>query len=511
MKSTLSGVSVEMTTEDLQQWTKAYKEDKGHVTAYMKLRQGQKYEDFYLTPSGLMARILGGRQKIIVPKSLRQQILKECHDVPFTGHVGMRKTLELVDRQFHWRGLRGDTIQYVKTCPTCQMMKSDNRAKAGLLQPLEIPSRKWAHVTTDLVTDLPESNGFTAIIVFVDKLTKMVHLAGCKKEVTAMEYAQIFVDNVFRLHGLPEVIISDRDPRFTSKFWRSLFDLLGTDLRFSTAFHPQTDGQSERMIQTLENFLRPYVERHPQNWSQYLALAEFAANNAVNVATGYSPFFLNSGDHPSVPSVFMHGGGVSSHVEAVQTMVDRMKTALEEAQANLTVAQSRAKSQVDRSRRDEKFEVGDEVVLSTRHICVNQHLPSKVRRRWIGPYRVAKVISPVAYGLDLPPAWRIHPVFHVSNLKRFQRSKEFEREERPPSPVVVDGEEEYEVEAILRHKGKGARRLYLVMWKGYPITEASWEPESHLRNAPLILEDYLRRVGAEDQRRRRNRGNRQRS
>ena len=115
-------------------------------------------------------------------------------------------------------------------------------------------------------------------------------------------------------------------------------------------------------------------------------LAEFAANNAVNVATGYSPFFLNSGDHPLVPSVFMHGGGVSSQVEAVQTMMDRMKTALEEAQANLTIAQSRVKSQVDHSRRDEKFEVGDNVVLSTRYISVNQQLPSKLRRHWIGPY-----------------------------------------------------------------------------------------------------------------------------
>ena len=123
-----------------------------------------------------------------------------------------------------------------------------------------------------------------------------------------MEYGQIFIDNVFRLHSLLEVIISDRDPRFTGKFWRALFDLLSTDLRFSTAFHPQTDGQSEKMIQTLENFLRQYVERHPQTWSQYLALAEFAANNAVNVATGYSPFYLNFGDHPLVPSVLMHGG-----------------------------------------------------------------------------------------------------------------------------------------------------------------------------------------------------------
>ena len=118
------------------------------------------------------------------------------------------------------------------------MMKSDNRTKAGLLQPLEIPSRKWAHVTTDLVTDVPESNGFTAIIAFIDKLTKMVHLARCKKEVTAMEYAQIFIDNVFRIHNLLEVIISDRDPRFTGKFWRALFHLLSMDLWFNTMFHP---------------------------------------------------------------------------------------------------------------------------------------------------------------------------------------------------------------------------------------------------------------------------------
>ena len=137
-----------------------------------------------------------------------------------------------------------------------------------------------------------------------------------------MEYAQIFIDNVFQLHSLPKVIISDRDPRFTGKFWRALFDLLGTDLRFSTAFHPQTDGQSERMIQTLENFLRPYVERHPPAWSQYLALAEFVAHNAVNVATGYSPFYLNSGDHLLVPSVLMHGGGVSSKIEVVHTPTD---------------------------------------------------------------------------------------------------------------------------------------------------------------------------------------------
>ena len=124
---------------------------------------------------------MGVQQKIIIHKSLPQQILKECHDVPFTSHVGMCKTLELVDRQFHWLGLQGDTIQYVKTYPKCQMMKSNNKPKAGLLQPLEITARKCAHVTTDLVTDISESNGFMVIVIFLDKLTKMVHLVGCKK------------------------------------------------------------------------------------------------------------------------------------------------------------------------------------------------------------------------------------------------------------------------------------------------------------------------------------------
>ena len=250
--------------------------------------------------------------------------------------------MDIVDRQFHWQNMRSDVTSYVRSCPVCQEIKSDNRAKAGLLRPLEIPTRKWAQVTTDLVTDLPNSYGYTAVAVFVDRLTKMVHFAPCTKEVTAPDYAQLFVDSVFRLHGLPDVIVSDRDPHFTSKFWRSLFDLLGTDLRFSTAFHPQTDGQSERTIQTLENFLRPYVERHPTEWSRQLPLAEFAANNAVNVATGYSPFYLNSGDHPLLPTALMRGIG-STSVEAVQVMTDWLKTALEEAQANLSLAQSRAR------------------------------------------------------------------------------------------------------------------------------------------------------------------------
>ena len=333
----MTEVTINLDQEECQNWIKAYERDPVLKTALGDIRAGRHHGDYVLTSEGLIAVVKNDQRKLVVPTSLHQQVLRECHDVPSVGHVGMRRMMEIVDRQFHWCKMRADVISYVKTCPTCQEMKSDNRQKAGLLQPLEIPTRKWAQVTTDLVTDLPESGGFTAVAVFVDRMSKMVHFVPCTKEITAPEYAELFVNHVFRLHGLPEVIISDRDPRFTSKFWRSLFDLLGTDLRFSTAFHPQTDGQSERMIQTLENFLRPYVERHPTDWVKQLPLAEFAANNAVNVATGFSPFFLNSGDHPILPTHLL-GTGVSTRVEAMQTMVKRMKTALEEAQTSLVVA-----------------------------------------------------------------------------------------------------------------------------------------------------------------------------
>ena len=349
------------------------------------------------------------------------------------------------------------------------------------------------------MTDLQVFEGKTAIAVFVDRLSKMVHFAPCTKEVTIEQYAQLFIDHVFRLHGMPEVIISNRDPRFTSKFWTKLFQILGTDLQYSTAFHPQTDGQSEVTIRVLENFLRPYVEQNPSTWVAQLGLMEFTANNAVNTSTGFTPFYLNCGEDPVLPNTLMVYRE-SEASQAVTETVDRIKVALGDAKTNLTAAQQRSKRQADRSRREEMFEVGDEVVLSTKHLRgYAPHLPMKLKRRWIGPFPITKVVSPVTYRLDLPPMWQVHPTFHVSNLKRYFRSPDFVREVKSPPPVLVDGELEYEVEAIVRHRGQGARRQYLVQWKGYPLHEATWEPASHLTNVGELLAEYLRRVRAQEE------------
>ena len=203
--------------------------------------------------------------------------------------------------------------------------------------------------------------------------------------------------------------------------------------------------------------------------------------------------FLETGQDPTVPTSLLRSQRTTN--PAVNEMVERMKVALESARENIQHAQTRMKRAVDRSRREETFVKGDEVVLSTQHLRnLDTHLPVKLRRRWVGPFAVQRVISPVAYRLDLPPGWKVHPTFHVGILKRYQRSSEFVREVEPPPPELVEGVLDYEVEGILRHTGKGARRRYLVLWKGYPLSEAIWEPEAHLDHAPEILEEYLRRV-----------------
>ena len=185
--------------------------------------------------------------------------------------------------------------------------------------------------TANLVIDSPKSEGKTAVVVFVDHLTKMVHFFPCTKEITAAKYPRLFVNQVFRLHGMPKVIISDHDPRFVSKFWEERFSLLGTDLRFSDAFHLETDGQSEVTIPVLENSLQPYIEHRPSTWIAQFPLAEFAANNAINVSTRFIPFYLNSQQHPVTPTIFFPCGQPKSSNEAVKEALERMKIALANA------------------------------------------------------------------------------------------------------------------------------------------------------------------------------------
>ncbi len=194
-------------TEEIEMWLTAQKGDPVLRDTIARVQRKSERQTFALTPQGLLIRDEDGQKKLVVPTSLRMQVFNTCHDQPTVGHVGKHRTLELARRKYWWKAMGKEIEAYVRSCPICQVMKSDHRKKTGLLQPIPIPTRKWEQITTDLVTDLPPSDGYTAVAVFVDRLSKMVHFAPCSKEITAGQCAQLFVDYVFRLHGAPEGII----------------------------------------------------------------------------------------------------------------------------------------------------------------------------------------------------------------------------------------------------------------------------------------------------------------
>ena len=244
--------------------------------------------------------------RTVVPndEDIKRTILRELHCVPYSGHPGFARTLEVVRTSFYWKQMSQDVRAFVVDCPVCQTEKSSHLRPAGRLMPLALPTRKWEHVAIDFVTGMPEDNGMNAIMTVVDKATKMCHFIPCSEAITAKGTAQLYWNHVGKLHGIPAVIISDRDPRFTSRFWRELWRLLGTDLRMGSGFHPESSGQVERFNQLLEQTLRCAVHQYgkARRWTEVLPAVEFAVNNTPNRTTGYTAFFLELWVSPIEPS-----------------------------------------------------------------------------------------------------------------------------------------------------------------------------------------------------------------
>jgi hypothetical protein len=349
----------------------------------------------------------------------------------------------------------------------------------------------------DLITGLPITRvgRHDAIVVFVDKLSKMVHYAPCTTTVDAPSLAKIFFHEVVRLHGVPNILISDRDPRFTSHFWTALWKELGTKLNMSTSHHPQTDGQTENANRTLENTLRSYVSYHQDDWDERLTAAEIAVNNSNHSSTGFTPYYLNSGQHPRLPLTSITD---ITNVPAVQFMLHGLSDDLVRAEQRLLAAQRVQSEHANKKRRDVVFKKGDQVWLSTAHLNLGDRV-RKLTPKYTGPFIVEEVKSPVTYKLTLPPSLsRIHNVFHSSQLKPYYVDDGQyigrPRISRPP-PEIIDGEEEWEVEQILDHRtrriGRSTVVEYLVKWLGYPDSDNSWVPSGDV-HASALVEEYQR-------------------
>ncbi|MCO5567700.1 hypothetical protein L7F22_021394 [Adiantum nelumboides] len=371
----------------------------------------------------VMDELLYYLDRICVPHNgaLRKILIQEHQEVPFAAHPGINKTYRLLSATYFWPQMQQDVIKYVKDCHSCQIMKASRQLPQGLLQSMPIPKERWESISFDFITTLLRTTkGNAQILVIVDRFSKMAHFIPCKKAASAPDIASLFVQHIFKIHGLPRSIISDRDPEFTRHFWTSLFKSLGTNLLFSSAYHPQTDGQTERVNQILEKMLRHYIQIRLASWEEYLPLVEFAYNIAPHSIIGMIPFQAAYGHTPLVPTNFV----LQHKVALTNQLVQEMQDILVQVRDKLVHVQQKYQKQVNKHRRHAEFNEGDLVLLyvaSHRYKTVKSVFP-KLRPRFYGPFQIIKKNLVVNYKLELPPSWgKLHPTFHISWLKQYIR------------------------------------------------------------------------------------------
>jgi hypothetical protein len=327
-------------------------------------------------------------------------------------------------------------------------------------------------------------------MVVVDSVSKRGHFIPTHTTITALGSAQLYLQHVWKLHGLPKSMLSDRGPQFVAEFMRELYRLLGITISSSTAYHPQSDGQTERVNQELEQYIRVFVNERQDNWDTLLPLGEFAYNNHVHSSTQHSPFFVDTGRHPRMG---FEPAQRPSKLEAVNEFTNRMKSTLDEARAAL------AKSKDDMARYYNQrrtpaptFAVGEKVYLDASDISTTRPT-KKFAHRYLGPFPVVRPIGTHAYRLKLPRSMaRIHPVFHVVKLMPVPPDPiAGRRAVPPPPPEIVGGEERYEVEEVINSRFWYRKLQYLVKWKGYGHEENTWLAERDI-DAPELIADFYR-------------------
>ena len=421
--------------------------------------------------------------RIVVPNvpSLREKIIKENHDSILAGHPGRNKTVELVQRDFWWATLTKDCHKYVDGCAVCQRSKPLRQKPLGLLSPNEIPQNYWQIISCDFVTDLPSSKGFNSVMVCVDRLSKMVRLIPCNKNISSESAAKKYRDHVWKDFGLPSKIISDRGPQFVSSFTRALNSLLGISENFSTARHPQTDGQTERSNQEMEQYLRIFCGKRQHDWAEWLACAEFSINNKINSSTGYSPFFLNYGRDPPRPLLPLRKS--ESGVPRADAFAKQMAALTKETSTALALANSAMKKSYDKHHRDCPPLLPGSLVLLDAKGLETKSPSRKLDDKRHGPFEVVEQIGDVSYRIKLPSSWKIHDVFHLSKLTPFTPPA-FPSQSYSPQIPDIQTQDDRTLQKILLHKDIRNKIFYLALFSGDSPEDARWVPHEKIFMTP---------------------------
>ena len=439
------------------------------------------------------------RRYVLDYDPLRLRLIDECHRKIHAGHPGRTKTYALLSRHFWWPRMYDSVKRYVRNCHGCSRNKASRDTYQGWLRPLPPPERRWQDVSMDYVGPFPESTyqgvTFKYILVIRDRLSKMCHLEPTQTMETE-EACEVYYNRVWRYHGLFRSCVSDRGAQFVNKLWERMRTRLGIQARLSTAYHPETDGQTEKTNTSIEEYLRHYVNYLQDDWAQWIAGAEFAINNADSVTTGCSPFLANSGQHPLLgfePAEPLPRNLTTSdrrQILQADAFVERMKDLTEHLHDQILLTQAEQEHHANASRTPSfRYKVGDHVFLNAKNLKrarPNQKLDSKN----VGPYPIKKILSPLVYELDLPASMQIHPVFHTNLLQpRADNPLPGQIEEPRPPVVVKDGEYEWFVLAVLDSRLSGRNKLlqYRVRWESEEIT---WQPWYDLTNCKPALQAF---------------------
>ncbi|KAJ1041985.1 hypothetical protein NDA10_000691 [Ustilago hordei] len=422
---------------------------------------------------------------------LRFMVMTQCHDGITAGHVGRDATIKAAQRHYWWPNMTAWIADYVASCPVCARYKAPRHRPYGLLQPLATPDRPWGSISLDFIEGLPpskkyDSKTYDSILVIVDRLTKFAILAPTHKTVTAKQTAVLLYGHMVRLFGYPDHMVSDQGRQFISGAWKAFAEQMGVKHSLSTAYHPQTDGQTERVNQVIEQYLRMYCNYEQNDWADLLDTAAFVYNNMVHNSIGVSPFFAcygwNPKAHPDIPQQL--GVNDPGRFEYLMDGKEHCKY----LQEQIREAQRRSVDQYNRKHKDIEFKVGDMVYINRRNWKTRRPTP-KLDTRFAGPYPVQERVGRRAYRITLPANLRVHDVFHVSMLKPARTSSLPQLAEQPTIPSLPDEDLNFEVEALIDKRSHNGTTEYKVLWRGYSEEAASWEPVENL-NCPDLIQEY---------------------
>jgi Integrase zinc binding domain len=398
-----------------------------------------------------------GKQYIPKDQELRRDILKLFHDHETAGHLGELKTYNSVKQHYWWPGLRIFVKNYVKGCGICQQFKIDQNPSHPSFIPVEgaIATRPFAHCSMDLITDLPPSEGSDSILVVVDQgLSKGVILCPTNKTVNMDGIGDLLHENLYKRFGLPDKMILDRGPQFAAKAFKAMLSRLGVNSALSTAYHPQTDGTTERVNQEIEAYLAIYCHSHPETRKKSLATLEFTHNNQRHADRPKTSFKIIQGESPKVlPLTYENTKFPSIDDKVKQMMVDHDEALAAHELARARMAERRKNMFIS-------FIIGQKVWLDTRNMKTNYHKKMAPKRE--GPFEIDEVLGPVTYQLKLPTTWKIHNVFHAVLLKPYVKTEVHGENFSRPIPDILDREEVYNIETMLKHRRRGRSYQYLI-------------------------------------------------